>query len=60
MAKFLDPEDPFWAPRWRRYAVVAFCWAWAGVELWQGANLWAGGFAGLGAYAAWVLILRDR
>ena len=54
----LDPDDPFFAPRWRRYAVVAISFGWAAVEWWNGAPRWAAGFALAGAFAAWMLLLR--
>lgn len=56
----LDPGHPFFAPRWRRWAVVGICAAWALLELSRGATLWAGGVAGIGAYALWALILSPR
>lgn len=58
--RFLDPDHPFFRPKWRRYATVAAPAAWAGVELWLiGSPLWAGIFGGAAVYAAWVL-LRPR
>ncbi|GIT92002.1 hypothetical protein JANAI62_24590 [Jannaschia pagri] len=56
----LDPDHPFFAPVWRRWAVIGVCFGWALFELSNGATLWAGGFAGLGAYAFWALILGPR
>ncbi|MGB3408814.1 MAG: hypothetical protein WBA67_15120 [Jannaschia sp.] len=53
----LDPDHPFFAQRWRRYAVVVVCFVWAGFELWNGATLWAAGFAVIGLFALWVLIV---
>ncbi|TFL16104.1 hypothetical protein [Jannaschia formosa] len=53
----LDPADPFWAPRWRRWAVVGVCAVWAAMELSRGAHVWAAGAAGAGAWAAWALLL---
>ncbi|MBD3766307.1 MAG: hypothetical protein IE927_16810 [Rhodobacterales bacterium] len=56
--RFLDPQDPFFRPRWRRWAVTLAPLAWAGVELAMGNALWAAVFAAAGAYAGWVLLRR--
>jgi hypothetical protein len=53
----LDPGHPFFAARWRRWAVPLVCAAWAVLELSRGAPLWAAGVAAAGAYAAWALLL---
>jgi hypothetical protein len=53
----LDPDAPFFAARWRRWAVVVVCLGWAAVEAARGETVWAGGFAVAGFYALWALIL---
>ena len=54
--KLFDLSHPFFAPRWRRIAIVVFCLVWAGVELWFGNMGWAAVVGGLGAYAAWQFL----
>ena len=55
--RFLDPDHPFFRPRWRRYVTVAVPAIWAGVELaFIGSALWAGIFGALAIYAAWALL----
>jgi hypothetical protein len=56
----LDPGHPFFAARWRRWAVVGVSFGWAGVEAARGADIWALGFAAAGAYALWALILSPK
>lgn len=55
--KLLDPDDPFFAPVWRRWATVLAPAAWALVELVSGSPAWAAVFGLAAAYAFWVLIL---
>lgn len=54
--KLLDPNDPFFRPAWRRWAVVLFPALWAGVELIGGNPGWALIFGAAAGYAWWVLI----
>lgn len=57
--KFLDPDHPFFAKSWVRWATVLFPTAWGLVELFVvGAPMWGVIFLGLAAYAAWMLLLR--
>lgn len=56
--KFLDPNDPFFTPVWRRWAAVLLPLAWGGVELYNGSPGWAVVFSGAGAYAFFKLILQ--
>ena len=57
--KFLDPNDPFFAKPWVRWATVLFPTAWGLVELFRvGSPMWGMIFLGAGAYAGWVLILK--
>jgi hypothetical protein len=48
-----DLQVPFFAPLWRRVALVAVCLGWALLELAWGGPFWALIFAALGLYAAW-------
>lgn len=41
---FLDPNDPFYRPLWRRVAIVALMIGWGLFELSRGAGVWAAGF----------------
>ncbi len=56
--RLIDPTHPFYRPAWRRYALVAVCFAWAFVEFGRGSSLWAYLFAAIGGYLAWHLIIR--
>lgn len=56
--QFLDPNDPFFRPVWRRWATVLVPGLWACVEIWGGNSGWALLFGGAAAYAFWMLILR--
>lgn len=58
--KFLDPDDPFFRPMWRRRVTVAVPLLWAGVEFLSGNPAWAALFALLGVYASWQLILGPK
>jgi hypothetical protein len=54
--KFLDPDDPFFAKPWVRWATVILPIAWGLVELlWVGSPLWGVLFIAAGAYAGWML-----
>lgn len=55
---FLDPDDPFFAKAWVRWAVTLFPLAWGGVEVFLGNPGWGILFLALGAYAGTKLILR--
>jgi hypothetical protein len=57
--KFLDPDHPFFAKPWVRWATVLLPTAWGLVELfWVGAPMWGVIFLAAGAYAAWTLLLK--
>ncbi len=53
----LNPRDPFYAPLWRRVAIVVFSLGWAAFELSNGATVWAALFGAAGFYALWKLIV---
>jgi hypothetical protein len=59
--KFLDPDDPFFAKAWVRWATVLLPTGWGLVELiWVGAPVWGLIFLAAGAYAAWALFLNRK
>ncbi|MEC3860303.1 hypothetical protein VK792_03320 [Mesobacterium sp. TK19101] len=53
----LDTKHPFFRPAWRRYALVAVSFIWAGVELSYGSQIWAYLCAAIGGFLAWKLIV---
>ncbi len=55
---FLDPNDPFFRPVWRRWATVGVPALWACVEAIRGNGGWVLAFAALAAYAFWKLIVQ--
>lgn len=56
--QFLDPNDPFFRPVWRRWATVLVPAAWGGVEAVSGNYAWGAGFGAAAAYAFWKLIVQ--
>ena len=56
--QFIDPNHPFFARAWVRWATALVPLAWAVVELRGGNPGWAVLFAGAGVYAFWMLIVR--
>ena len=59
--KFLDPNDPFFAKPWVRWATAVLPTCWGLVELlWVGSPFWGVLFLAVGAYAGWVLILNRK
>jgi hypothetical protein len=59
--KFLDPNDPFFAKPWVRWATVLFPITWGLVELlWVGSPMWGVIFLGAGAYAGWALFFQRK
>ena len=51
--QMLDVNHPFFAPVWRRVAIVVFCFGWAGVEFAFASPTWGMIVAVLGAYCVW-------
>jgi hypothetical protein len=59
--KFLDPDDPFFAKPWVRWATVLFPIGWGLVELiWIGSPMWGMIFLAAGAYAGWALFFARK
>ncbi len=59
--KFLDPDHPFFAKAWVRWATAILPIAWGMVEFfWTQAPFWGVLFTAIGAYAGWVLILNRK
>ena len=56
--QFLDPNDPFFRPAWRRWVTTGVPALWACVEAYSGNNTWALLFAAMGAFAYYRLILN--
>jgi hypothetical protein len=57
--KILDPDDPFFAPVWRRWATVLFALFWCVVELvFLQSPGWAVLFGAAAAYAYYILIYQ--
>jgi hypothetical protein len=55
-ARFIDPDHPFFAAKWRRVAVVAVCVAWGALEALLGNYGWMALFFALAGWCAWVLL----
>lgn len=53
-----DAQHPFFRPRWRRIAIVAFCAAWSILEFVSGSALWGTIAAGMTVYGAWLFLIR--
>jgi hypothetical protein len=55
---FFDFNHPFYLPKWRRYATVAVCLAWLGVEWALGSPFWGVIAAGVSGMTFHGLILN--
>ncbi|MDB6177159.1 hypothetical protein PAF17_06515 [Paracoccus sp. Z330] len=56
----VDPNAPFFRPRWVRIVCVALPLIWAGVELYMGSPFWAILFGASGLYLGYQLFFcRD-
>ncbi len=53
----LDPAHPFFAPLWRRLAIVAVTLAWAVFEFATGNPFWGILFGAAGLYCAWQFFI---
>jgi len=59
--KFLDPNDPFFAKPWVRWATFVLPIGWGLFELlWVGSAIWGALFIAVGAYAGWALFLNRK
>lgn len=58
MKPFLNPDDPFFAKPWRRWAATLGPLGWGLVEFWMSQPFWGVLFVAAGAYAGKVLILN--
>lgn len=52
---WLDLQQDFFRPMWRRFAVVIVCLGWAIVEFSTNAPFWGILFGGVGLYITWQL-----
>ena len=57
MKPILDPNDPFFAKAWVRWATVLVPAGMAGVEFWNGSPGWGVLFAAMAAFAFWQLFI---
>ncbi len=51
--KLIDPSHPFYAPLWRRVAIVAVVFLWSGLEFYNDAQTWGIIVAAIGVYCVW-------
>jgi hypothetical protein len=58
MKKMLDPDDPFFAAPWRRWATFLLPTLWGLAEFWFQEPFWGVLFLGSGLYAGYVLLIR--
>lgn len=58
MKRLLDPDDPFFAKPWRRWATSLAPMAWGLTEFWFQEPFWGILFLGAGVYAFYALILN--
>lgn len=50
-------RDPWFAPLYRRIAVVAVCLGWLGLEAWGGEQVWSMIALAVTGYAVWSLLI---
>ena len=53
----IDRDHPFFAPLWRRVAIVAVTLGWAAFEFVAGSALWGIGVGALGLYSAYEFFI---
>lgn len=58
--KLLDPNDPFFAKPWVRWATGILPLLWGLVEFYFQEPAWGVIFVAAGAYALWMLIIKPR
>jgi hypothetical protein len=58
--KLLEADHPFFKPLWRRVAVVAVCFGWAGFEYWTDNPGWAALFGFMGLIAGYQFFLAPK
>lgn len=56
----IDTSHPLYRPLWVRLLIVGFCAAWAVVEFVNREFFWGTIVAGIGAYAAYELLLKFK
>ena len=57
LARFLDPDHPFFRPLWVRVATVVVGLGWGLFEFSLGEPFWGIVFLGLGLYAGWSFFI---
>lgn len=55
-----DAEHPFFRPLWRRVAVVAFCFGWAGLEFYNDSQTWGLIALAAAAYGIWTFFISYK
>lgn len=60
MGNFLDMSHPALRPLWVRILITAVASCWAGVEFATGSFFWGIVFVGMGAIAAWTLLIAYK
>ena len=53
-------EHPWFAPLYRRIAVIAVCLGWLGLEAYGGEQFWFYAAVGITGYAVWALLISYK